>query len=101
MHDWRRVSLRCMDVQACIDTHPARVEHGIMDLDRPEELSRIPLLLALAAAPILVLLARMPTNEAPSTCGMIRPWNDSATAQLLVCVALVIAFKAVRGAWRR
>jgi len=71
-----------------------------MNQPRPQEQSRIVLLVALAAAPILVLLARMPTDEVRSSCGMIRPWNESAAAQLLVCVAFVIAYKAIRGAWK-
>ena len=71
-----------------------------MDQARPQEPSRVPLLIALAAAPILVLLARMPTNEVPSSCGMIRPWNESVTAQVLAWCALLIAYKAARRAWK-
>jgi len=67
---------------------------------RSEAPSRVPLLVALAAAPILVLLARMPTNEPRSNCGMIRPWSESGTALVLVWLALFIAYKAIRRAWR-
>ena len=67
---------------------------------RSEVRLRIPLLVALSVAPILVLLARMPTDEAVSRCGMVRPWNETLTAQLLVWLGVYIAFNAVRSAWK-
>ena len=72
----------------------------LMSEMRSEVRSRFPLLVALAAAPLLVLLARLPTNEARSSCGMIRPWSESPTALVLVGLALFIAYKSIRGAWK-
>lgn len=84
---------------ARLDTDPDGVEHGSMSEAHPVVPSRTMLLVALAAAPALVLLARMPTDEPRSSCGMIRPWNESLAAQMLVWAALFIAYKAIRGAW--
>ena len=85
---------------ARLDADPVGVEHGAVVQSRPEAPLRIPLLVALAAAPVLVLLAQMPTNEARSSCGMIRPWNETLTAQMLVWLGVFIAYKAVRSAWK-
>jgi hypothetical protein len=73
---------------------------GAVDQPRPVAPSRVVLLVALAAAPILVLLGRMPTDHVSSHCGMVRAWNGTLPAEALVWFGVWIAYKAIRATWK-
>jgi hypothetical protein len=85
-----------------VDTDPHRIEHERMNHVGDPERSRIPLFVALAAGPVIVILARWPhVPQIAFNPYDLLVWGRGPGTDLIACIALYLACKSVRRVWRK